>query len=325
MHDINRQSEIAEHKSTGFTLVELLVVITIIGILIALLLPAVQAAREAARRMQCGNNLKQLALAVHGYEASRNVFPPGWIEDAAGDNLFGWGAFVLPFVDQEPLYSRLDFSKRVSNGTFGGPAIENIDLIGTVLTAFRCPSDRSLEQVHVLAYSSYIPEMPAFARSSYIASGSTTPLCDTGQYTSDVAGIFYRNSSTTVSQVRDGTSNTILLGERRGYPTFSITDPDSKENDYYWSAFWAGLLGGTVHVGPCLAYNATAGTAFRDSTGSYPTPKINYNGTQFSSHHSGGCQIALADGSVRFIGETTNDITIDNLVNKDDGQAVADF
>ena len=101
------------YTRSGFTLVELLVVITIIGILIALLLPAVQAAREAARRMQCANNIKQVALALHTYESAKSCFPPGLIWDCPGSRCYvwGWSAYTLPYMEQQGLYDGIDFTQ----------------------------------------------------------------------------------------------------------------------------------------------------------------------------------------------------------------------
>ena len=105
---INRhRTRLSRSLPAGFTLVELLVVITIIGILIALLLPAVQAAREAARQSQCANNFKQVGLAMHGYVASKGSFPSG--EVTSGGGYWGWGAFLLPFIEKQNVYDMINF------------------------------------------------------------------------------------------------------------------------------------------------------------------------------------------------------------------------
>src|SRR4051812_46558261 len=123
----------------GFTLVELLVVIAIIGILVALLLPAVQAAREAGRRTQCANRLKQIGIALHNYHDTFNTFPPGVLalttsNDPAGNHGWGWGAMLLPFLEQAPLHDQINFEQDTTT-----PA--NLALINQTLSAFQCPSD----------------------------------------------------------------------------------------------------------------------------------------------------------------------------------------
>ena len=146
-------------KKRGFTLIELLVVISIIAILIALLLPAVQQAREAARRTQCKNNLKQIGLAIHNYHETYTMFPPGqqwsgpvWNDkngdgdtDDNGERSPGWSwtAMILPYIDQQPLYDKIDFGSPLNDSKLTGT---NLAVVRQPIEGFLCPSD-SLEKV----------------------------------------------------------------------------------------------------------------------------------------------------------------------------------
>src|SRR5687767_6993146 len=118
----------------AFTLVELLVVIAIIGVLVALLLPAVQAAREASRRMQCSNNLKQIALALHNYHDVHKTFPPAYIPDADGKPMHSWRVLILPYIEQQPLFTQYDF-----NEPWNGP--NNSRLANISIPVYHCPSE----------------------------------------------------------------------------------------------------------------------------------------------------------------------------------------
>jgi prepilin-type N-terminal cleavage/methylation domain-containing protein len=198
----------------GFTLVELLVVIAIIGILVALLLPAVQAAREAARRMSCSNNQKQIALALHNYHDTYKTFPPDaiWINRrtltgsaASGDQRnFTWVALILPFVEQQPLYNSIDFKL---------PGLPQLvapgkTLAGVMLPQFLCPSDTKFAaQPQIRATS---PE--GFGYTSYAGAMGWDP--HRRRFGDPVrAGVFSIIDPVGISDIKDGTTNTILLGE----------------------------------------------------------------------------------------------------------------
>jgi len=194
------------HAPRGFTLIELLVVIAIIAILISLLLPAVQQAREAARRTQCKNNLKQLGLALHNYHDIHNVFPSGYtargvvssdpaaVETGPG---FAWGTMLLPMMDQGNLYESLDFSLDAVD-----PA--NLAAADYVLEMFLCPTDPAPRKFTLPSGT----ELPASNYVGIFGYGNVSMAPGTG------TGIFYRNSSTRFRDVTDGTSNTICIGER---------------------------------------------------------------------------------------------------------------
>lgn len=191
----------------GFTLIELLVVIAIIAVLVSLLLPAVQQAREAARRTGCKSNLKQFGIALHNYHDTHRVFPPGYLykPDPQGNGMgFGWGAMVQPFLEQTPLHKRFDWNVPIWN-----PADQAAREIQ--LPVFLCPSDPVSEGAFV--EMGLTPER--YAMGCYVACFGPPDL-DADQEQRD--GMFSRNSRTTAGDVTDGLSNTLAVGERQNGP-----------------------------------------------------------------------------------------------------------
>ena len=265
----------------GFTLIELLVVIAIIGILVALLLPAIQSAREAARRAQCSNNLKQLAVALHNYHDTFSKFPPGWVD--SGNFGWGWNVFLFPFTEQKSLYDDLDVERKtliqVNNNATSQP------LLLTVIPNLRCPSDIAYAtgEQNVGAGANQRP----VATSNYVgsrgffnmANGDTSndPIIDNTLNN----GVLYANSRVRMADIVDGTSNTLALGEKGANATNAATPP-------LRAATWAG--DGRTQNG--------------DAVTACVRGKINQgNQNNFSSFHPGGANFALCDASVRFISE----------------------
>src|SRR5262245_39227545 len=208
-------------RRLGFTLVELLVVIAIIGILTALLLPAVQAAREAARRTQCSNNLKQLGLALHNHHDRLGYLPPGYSDrnpDSNSDASFdqgpgwGWAAFVLNELEQGTIYDRIDFTQNVGAGT----------IAQTFLPAHWCPSDQKLRTFAAGGTGTIL------AQGNYIA---VSGIEETAEYPGNNTGPFLRNSRFTFADITDGLSNTLFVGER---------------NSRHANATWTGAVPGTT-------------------------------------------------------------------------------
>jgi len=185
----------------GFTLVELLVVMTIIGILVALLLPAVQAAREAGRRTQCTNNLKQLGLALQQYHYLYGCLPPGTIrrmtaQDPSQTSMISWIARILPHLEQQTLYNRIDW--QMEPGNQGG----NARLCGMQLAVVRCPSDRA------------DPPIEGYVPTNYVACIGHTDHGDLREETDKkLRGAFDINSDTPFAKILDGSSNTMLVSE----------------------------------------------------------------------------------------------------------------
>jgi prepilin-type N-terminal cleavage/methylation domain-containing protein len=185
----------------GFTLVELLVVIAIIGVLVALLLPAVQAAREAARRSQCQNNLKQIALSLHNYESTFLVFPPGdcSVNRGAGDiPQASTHAFILPFLEGGNSYSTFNFNFQVN-----GNAANNQARVQVIKT-YHCPSDPAGTKIN--SVSSLVTASSANYMQCLGSTAVQRPVASTGP--SMYHGIFFTNSSIRFAQIADGTSNT---------------------------------------------------------------------------------------------------------------------
>lgn len=283
------------HRRSGFTLVELLVVIAIIGLLVALLLPAVQAAREAARRTQCCNNLKQMGLATQTYHDVMRSFPPGYCAsvpyvDGENDTKAGWGwaAFVLGYLEQNSLQANINFSLPVE-------APQNSKAVQTAIPVFLCPTDSAPSIFQVPNGSG--GSIAAAAPSSYVAcmGGDDTSSSDlTG------SGIFYRNSGVRLADVTDGTGVTILIGERSWLDAQGI---------------WAGAISGAVckrGVGnPNPLGGATTESAptlvLAHSHLNNPTTDLDAGIDDFSSRHVGGSYFLFADGSVRFFPSVSGD------------------
>jgi type II secretory pathway pseudopilin PulG len=191
-------------------LIELLVVIAIIGILISLLLPAVQKVREAANCSKCQNNLKQIGLAFHKYHDNQQSFSPGYramlpYVDGANDTTpgWGWGAYLLPYIEQNPVYDRIDFNLPIEDD-------KNSLAIQTMIKVYLCPSD--------IVPEAAFPVPDAFGNSIVVAAPSSYAACVGGDESdttgADGFGVFYRNSRTRISDITDGTSTTLLIGER---------------------------------------------------------------------------------------------------------------
>src|SRR5262245_52577555 len=243
----------------GFTLIELLVVIAIIATLIALLLPAVQQAREAARRTQCKNNLKQLSLALHNYADTHSVFPPGniFIDGTGGrpfGNHLGWGSFSLPFLDQAPLWNQLDGDLRSRVPSVwndftpmrGVPNVPNY-WAETVLPVFLCPSDPGSGKAHSSWYVTKVNALDTpVGKPNYMgireARHDLTPL-PAAQLNTPVTlpGILQIDGkSTRLGEVTDGLSNTAMLGEK---------DTNPSTNPVHVGGVWGGTMMATWNPG----------------------------------------------------------------------------
>jgi prepilin-type N-terminal cleavage/methylation domain-containing protein/prepilin-type processing-associated H-X9-DG protein len=275
------------HRSRpGFTLIELLVVIAIIAILVGLLLPAVQKVREAAARLSCQNNLKQIGLASHHYHDARGALPPGYRATAAYPNTtpgWGWGSYLLPYLEQDNVYRQINFDAPMQNQ----PAIT------TIIKAFLCPVDEPPLEAFEITDAAWNVVCRA-APSSYAATvGDDSVEADTAAGN----GIFYRNSRIRLTDIRDGTSNTVMIGDRAWIDTQGI---------------WAGAPANAVaRPGPRNPWQSTSASAavLVLVHNNWINIKTDADGglDDFSSWHSGGANFVFADGSVHFIRSITSD------------------
>ena len=273
----NRESRFA------FTLVEMLVVIAIIGILIAMLLPAVQMARETARRMRCSNNLKQIGLAMLNYHDSMRSFPPGYISVAPCEADWGWPVFILPQIERKPLYRELAINDRRLHDLMLDTTARV--LLRTPMPDFRCPSDRTLEHLpHDLRPFTNVGGTSGFepATSNYIGVAGFWDRVNGVENN----GVLYGNSGVTLRDIADdGTSSTFLVGERDrrcGAGTWC-----GNRNPFGFSDIGAYYVVGRISIKLNDPFDEGADSC-REG---------------FSSPHAGGGNFLLCDGSVHFISD----------------------
>ncbi|EAQ77234.1 DUF1559 domain-containing protein [Blastopirellula marina] len=293
-----------QKRRSGFTLVELLVVIAIIGVLIGLLLPAVQQAREAARRMQCSNNLKQIGLALHNYHDTFRAFPAGYrIDLTSGPTLssFGWAVAILPFIEQQNLYTALapHQPRRLAEIYVSGAPDADKKLLGTRIEGYRCPSDITADLNDLIPFGQ--PEFFDIGTSNYIAisgDGSSNYLDSwaTPIVAKDGLGMFWADSFLSFRDMTDGSSNVLVASERDGGPTAN--------NGNYHAATWAGSGRQNQNTAYGTARCLGRGGGFGINRDYFAINASILQGNGISSLHPGGAQGLTGDGAVRFIQET---------------------
>jgi prepilin-type N-terminal cleavage/methylation domain-containing protein len=326
----------------GFTLIELLVVIAIIAILIGLLLPAVQKVREAAARMKCSNNLKQLALGCHNYHDVNGKFMPGAANNrppfgTAASSQWGasWMVYVLPYIEQGAIASKWQW-----NQTYNSTVIRSLigDTAGhPTISVLRCPST-ALTNTHCLstnAPGSMVPDYVGIAGSVSGFGGLTNPSQSTtpnGAHARN--GILSYNSQVTMLSITDGTSNTLLLGEVGNWTTLA----NNTRQDYRPSVqhgFAMGCTGNNDSTeilpnnGNARVFNTTSLNYLinQDKVANFGTCTSGVctnasNNAPLRSGHTAGVNVALADGSVWFLHNNTTAETLARLAARNDGLVV---
>jgi prepilin-type N-terminal cleavage/methylation domain-containing protein/prepilin-type processing-associated H-X9-DG protein len=284
-------------RRRAFTLVELLVVIAIIGILVALLLPAVQAAREAARRMSCGNNLKQIGLGLHNYHDTYKEFPHGHLytghhdgdmTDADGGTGFGWAWSILAFVEQGPLFDKFDGRRPIGENTIS----QNMTLAQTPQEVFSCPSDTKPPRFNDGAITNSATSSYQGAGTSYdgwtgnAPSGAPNLLRFNGVFDRDGRG------PANLNDIKDGTSNNFIVCETM----WKMDLPNERNRSRIYGA--SDNVAFATGASNALMVNGQWQMNWTERQGN-PNPH-----RTASSEHPGGAQFALADGSVRFVAET---------------------
>src|SRR5438132_5805725 len=311
----------------AFTLIELLVVIAIIAVLIGLLLPAVQKVREAANRMSCTNNLKQIGLALHSYHDGRNGFPPGYVDgntdkDSTPDNDvgpgWGWAAFLLPYLEQDNFYKLIDFKVGVGIGS-------NTAVSQQPVKVFQCPSD-GLQDPFPVYDSTFTNPMVTVAHGNYVGCNGWVECFNgaggnpgsagndglPGNAGRGGIGVFFRNSRIKIAEVTDGMSNTIFVGDR---------------SSNHAPSTWTGAVAGGrcpawMAVQPPSPYSPPPGPAYDNAdfgealvlahgTASH-LPNADfpiYDPDVFYSMHTGGANFLFGDSSVHFLSSGINPVT----------------
>lgn len=324
-----RKRGLAPARRRAFTLIELLVVIAIIAVLISLLVPAVQQAREAARRTQCRNNLKQIGLAIHNYEATHRVFPPGRL---GFPFVFSVQAHLLPYVDGGNLYNLIDFNTAPSFGAPSTPMTRNEIAMRTIIPGYLCPSDPGVIQGSEFGPTNYVATTGS-------GTGSANAI-NTGN------GVMFSRSSVKFRDVIDGLSNTACFGEQTLGPGGNPSSPSglaavSPQDEVLElpgatpttdaacvvgnSGNWSGLRGArwmNGHYGDTL-YNHYYGPNSKQFD--CGNRSHNFGLTAARSRHAGGVVLLLCDGSARFVSDSIDQKAWRGLATRDGAETIGDF
>ena len=342
----------------AFTLVELLVVIAIIGILIGMLLPAVQQVREAARRSICMNNIRQASLACHNYESTFEAFPTGVNKGAGNGNNrrtptpvtprpsdstagrpIGWGMYVLPYMEQNTIHDNFKDATDKWNANWYLAQGPNGDYLGSkIIPAFICPTDDKGDKYNkIRSHSTMASEGFHYSKSCYVgaigscAIGQANDMDDPSDRPHH--GIFGRNSRTAFAEILDGSSNVILLGERSSRTKAESDINNSNVTDVSYGALWQGSINKNQTDAPNAdEISADYAVLGRGSKGNSPNDQLRFgvNGTNqastlASSYHPGGAMVSMADGSAHFLDENMHLSVLNDMKSMRDGVVIPPF
>jgi prepilin-type N-terminal cleavage/methylation domain-containing protein/prepilin-type processing-associated H-X9-DG protein len=296
-------------RRAGFTLIELLVVIAIISILVGLILPAVQQAREAARRGQCKNNLKQIGLALQNYHGSRNTFPPGYVStyDGSGNDTgpgWGWASMILPELEQTPLQNAISFIQPIESAANTTPRVVTLNI-------FLCPSDTVKSPWEAVTRD--LLGNPT-ATICQVAAANYVGVFGVREPGIDGDGVFFRNSFIGFKNITDGTSTTMIVGER---------------SQRWCEATWVGAVTNAQLFpppgSPAVPFTENASGMVLGHTFEGPPNAPGLECNDFSSQHSGGAHFVFADGHVQFISTSMDKLLFRALSTRAGGEPTGDF
>jgi prepilin-type N-terminal cleavage/methylation domain-containing protein len=297
--------------AAAFTLVEILVVVAIIGILIAILLPAIQHSRESARKSQCANNLKQLGLAMHLYLIQYQAFPPGYVSAVLPDHDDGgpgwsWAAKLMPNIEEAAIHGEINYAASLRS-----PEMEKVRL--TSVPLFLCPSDDMFEPIIDIPSKSSTRIICKMAAGNYVGSaGTVRPTCKRCRDLFD--GVFGRNRAIKPEELLDGLSKTLAVGERASYwsrPVIWGVLPNSKILDNQKPGLYA--------AGPAYVLGTTFNEGFNieDSADDMDHGTIGTFAESFGSRHPGGAFFLFCDAGVRFVWDDADPAIMNALSTRD--------